>query len=283
MSSTEIAFQPSKLKFLSGLGYAIYIAAFDLDKAQDPELVTSGDVLEARAEAEHHHHSLHPTTAITVAAPTVSKSTGNGSVRGNSQATVAAYQKDRDLEKKSTMSEQSESLRNQQLKSVYVYPILSLPIKHQTRDNLTLDDFNDVKHIADGSNANIFLAMLGREKVVIKMIKVEAEYDPIAIEEFELERAVLTRLDHPTIIRVHGSGSTPRRFIVLEYLAGGSLNTLLNENLAKPGLAQKLFRKPSFTYLALLQAASEMAQALDYLHSKCYVGASLLHRGTCAT
>ena len=67
--------------------------------------------------------------------------------------------------------------------------------------------------------------------------------------------------------------------VVLEWLGGGSLNTILSQNQAKPGLAQKLFRRPTFTYANLLSKARDMAEALDFLHARCHPGATVIHRG----
>ena len=65
---------------------------------------------------------------------------------------------------------------------------------------------------------------------------------------------------------------------MLEYLGGGSLNSILNDNQAKPGIAQMLFSKPSFTYASLLSKARDIADALDYLHSGIHGEASIIHR-----
>jgi len=110
------------------------------------------------------------------------------------------------------------------------------------------------------------------------MIKEEVQRDVVAIHEFEMEKDILIRLDHPNIIKIIGSGETPRRFVVLEYLEGGSLQTILAHNQAKPGLAQKLFRRPSFTYTVLLVKARDMADALRYLHEDVADGLTIIHR-----
>ena len=47
---------------------------------------------------------------------------------------------------------------------------------------------------------------------------------------------MLSRFSHPNIIRLLGAGMMPRRFIVIEYLGGGSLNTVLENNKEKPGI-----------------------------------------------
>ena len=75
-----------------------------------------------------------------------------------------------------------------------------------------------------------------------------------------------------------GAGRLPRRFVVLEYLGGGSLNTILSQNATKPGFAQRLFRRPTFTYSNLLSKARDIAEALNFLHQRCHNGATIIHR-----
>lgn len=81
----------------------------------------------------------------------------------------------------------------------------------------------------------------------------------------------------PSSIKI---GNTPRKFIVLEYLGGGTLNTILSQNQSKPGLASKLFRKPSFTYVNLLLKLKEISEAFNYLHHDCHKIATIIHRGS---
>ena len=161
----------------------------------------------------------------------------------------------------------------------FSYPVAEIPISSLVPDNLLLEHFDDVQHIADGSNANIFLAKLNGERVIIKMIKADVQTDPVAVHEFDVEHGMLSRISHPNIIKLLGAGRSPRRFVVLEWLGGGSLNTILSQNQTKPGLAQKLFRRPTFTYANLLSKARDMAEALDFLHSRCHPGATVIHRG----
>ena len=71
------------------------------------------------------------------------------------------------------------------------------------------------------------------EAVVIKMIKEDVQSDPVAVHEFDIEHGILSRLNHPYIIKLVGAGRLPRRFIVLEYLGRGSLNTVLSQNQVK--------------------------------------------------
>ena len=89
---------------------------------------------------------------------------------------------------------------------------------------------------------------------------------------------MLSRISHPNVIKLMGAGRLPRRFVVLEYLGGGSLNTILSQNATKPGFAQRLFRRPTFTYSNLLSKARDIAEALNFLHQRCHNGATIIHR-----
>lgn len=160
----------------------------------------------------------------------------------------------------------------------FSFPVATLPAKQILPDDLTIDSFSDVKHIADGSNANIFTAKFHGKRVIIKMIKASVQADPVSVHEFDVEHGLLCRISHPNIIKILGAGVSPRRFIVLEYLGGGTLNTILSENVSKSGLASRLFRKPSFTYNNLLMKARDMADALDYIHRRIFPGACIIHR-----
>lgn len=162
---------------------------------------------------------------------------------------------------------------------VFNFPVGQIPVSCNVPNNLTLDSFTEVRHIADGSNSNVYLAKLDSEACVIKMIKEDVQLDPVAVHEFDVEHGMLSRLNHPNIIKLLGAGRFPRRFIVLECLTKGTLDRILNQNQAKPGIAQKLFRRPSFSYSDLLSRALSLADALNYLHSKVHVGSTIIHRG----
>ena len=359
MSLNEISFKESKLKFLSGLGYAIYIAAFDLDdeaeddkdtkeldvKAFFPRPLTSSNLaafhsfanLEVRNKSPVDHSidtvledqfSLKSQRSSSESSVNSGLFIGESPINRKTVKTILATV-DNEIERLGSFDKVSNYPNPLIEKTPFVtsfpkvseiqtvklppikgdkspgiddkkivenifpsklpptwepvasfnFPVIELPVKFNLLDDLSLDIFTDVKHIADGSNANVFLANFNNERVIIKMIKAEVQNNPVATHEFDLEHGMLARISHKNIIKVLGAGKTPRRFIVLEYLGGGSLNSLLADHQAKPGLAQKLFRKPSFTYSNLLSRAKDMAEALDYLHFRCHPGATIIHRG----
>ena len=145
--------------------------------------------------------------------------------------------------------------------------------------NLSMSDFIEISHLADGSRSNVFTAIYHGKKVVIKMIKAKVDNKELALREFEMEQTMLSRLSHQNIIKLLGAGHLPRKFMVLEFLAGGTLNEMLLKNTTQNGLAAMLFHKPTFPYLKLLQLARSLATALDYLHTKAHIGACMIHRG----
>ena len=165
----------------------------------------------------------------------------------------------------------------------FSYPVSSIPVKVNCSDNLPLSSFLEITHLADGSNANVFTALYNGNKVIIKMIKAKVDNKELALHEFELEHGMLSRLAHQNIIRLLGAGTSPRKFMVLEYLEGGSLNEVLQKNKTKHGMSALLFHKPTFPYLKLLQLAKALADVLDYLHMKAHPGACMIHRGASPT
>jgi hypothetical protein len=85
----------------------------------------------------------------------------------------------------------------------FSYPIAKVEVKTAV-PSFVFADFEDPKHIADGSNSNIFLGKLKGNKVIIKMIKEDVMTNVVAVHEFEVEHGMLCRCNHPNIIRLLG-------------------------------------------------------------------------------
>lgn len=158
------------------------------------------------------------------------------------------------------------------------FPMSQIPCQYNLLHDLTLNIFTDVSYVADGSNSNIYLARFDDQQVIVKMIKQSVQSDPISCHEFDVEHGMLSRTNHPGIIKLLGAGNTPRRFIVLEYLAGGTLSEVLNKYHTKTHFTQRLFRQPTFTYAVMLEKAKEIALAMQYLHAEFHSGATIVHR-----
>ena len=236
-SLSSIAFSSSRLNFLTGVSYAIYIAAFDLDEGSTSP-------------------ASHSSAPVTPFLDPVKRRELDAVTAGINS--VALIQDSGGGSKK------------------YAYPVSDIPLVRP----VPLISFNDIKgirHLADGSHSNVFAGTLGRDKVVVKMIKEESLHNAVAMHEYEIELALLSRMDHPNIVRLVGHGTHPRKFLVLEYLGGGILSSILETNEMKSG-SIKMFHKPTFTYQMLLVRARELATALHYLHHGVKDGVTLIHR-----
>lgn len=144
---------------------------------------------------------------------------------------------------------------------------------------MTLDQFTDIQHLADGSNANVYTATYNNATVVIKKIKDEMKQQVVAVHEFDVEHGLLARIDHPNIIKIIGAGMDgDRKFLVLQHLAGGTLRSKLDATIAAKKTSLFSSRKKTFVFAEMLQHARELALALDHLHRGVKEGAMLLHR-----
>ena len=162
--------------------------------------------------------------------------------------------------------------------SDFLYDIITIPVVNNSPNNLRLSAFRNVAKLTDGGNSNIYTAFYSEviANVVIKIIRKEKMHDVT-----ELEYQLLIRLDHPNIIKTYGRGVTAdgRRFIVLEHLVGGTMQKVLER---KSDERRGIFgRQSRFTYKEVLQQGIQLADALNYLHSKVAINqACIIHRGT---
>ena len=166
--------------------------------------------------------------------------------------------------------------------SDFSYDIITIPVVNNSRNDLQLSAFRNLVKLTDGGNSNIYTSFYTEvnANVVIKVIKQEKMHDVMVINEFELEYQLLIRLDHPNIIKTYGRGVTAdKRFIVLEYLEGGTMQKVLE---TKSNERRNIFGRTSrFTYEEVLQQGLQLADALNYLHSKVVINkACIIHRGT---
>jgi serine/threonine protein kinase len=103
------------------------------------------------------------------------------------------------------------------------------------------------------------------------MIQFEKADHRMAHIEFEIESQALSRIDHPNVVRMLGCGSYPRPYVILEKLKDISLMLDLRDS-------RTLFRKRVFSYPELLLVAIDLADALDYLHSRIHPDMMIIHR-----
>jgi len=180
-------------------------------------------------------------------------------------------------------SNSSSEMMHPVIETCVIFHYDELPLsQHTCLHNLSLyDDFKDLSYIATGSNSYVYTAKFKRsnEKVVIKMLREDVVNDPIANEEFDKEFAILSRLDHPNIIKVLGSGCEPHKFLVLEFLSKGSLDMVQSNAKASLGFLQKrLLGRSAFLFADVIRMAIEIALAMNYLHTQVYRDIKIIHR-----
>ena len=144
------------------------------------------------------------------------------------------------------------------------------PADARVRPDLGLPErYEPLRHIAAGGMASVWCARdraLGRN-VAIKLLAERFAHDESAMERFMREARAAARLSgHPNVVMIYDVGETdavdsepPRAFIVMEYLAGGTVADAL--------------RVDSVRRVHAVKWVHEAAAALDYAHSR-----GVLHR-----
>lgn len=170
-------------------------------------------------------------------------------------------------------------------KSVYV-PLASLPTRVKVLTNLNGQSFTDVKFLTSGSNSLLLSSSYNSETVVIKMLSSKHSITSKAADELNFELGLLTRLSHPSIIRIIGAGQEPKRFIVVEYLTDGTLDKLLypeehNNQTEKSSSLSCLAvpKKKTLKIPQIVHISKEIISALKFLHEDFHDEAVVIHRG----
>ena len=107
------------------------------------------------------------------------------------------------------------------------------------------------------------------------MLQVDRADDALAIHEFDIEGELLTRLDHPNIVKVLGAGVHPRPFLILERLRDLSSMLDLDKDVTP---RKSIFNRGPFTFVEVLQIARGLSEALDYIQDKVHLDAMIIHR-----
>jgi eukaryotic-like serine/threonine-protein kinase len=93
------------------------------------------------------------------------------------------------------------------------------------------------------------------ETVAIKVPHPEMEADPVFYDRFRREQEIGVKLDHPNVMKVFPNADHSQLYMVMEWVDGRLLRQVLNE--------QKTFPQERAIGIAL-----QIAQALEYIHSK---------------
>lgn len=113
------------------------------------------------------------------------------------------------------------------------------------------------RELGRGGMGVVYLAVQEqpRRQVVLKMIRDGALAHPAAVKRFQVEAHAIARLCHPNIVQVHAVGDHEGRpYMVLEYVAGGSLDRQLDGQPIPPVKATALIE--------------QLADAVHYAHQQ---------------
>jgi serine/threonine-protein kinase len=120
-----------------------------------------------------------------------------------------------------------------------------------------LDQYKLTEVIARSGMASIFKAIdtLSGETVAIKVPYLQFESDVVFYSRFEREETIGKRLNHPNIVKVLTPVRKSRMYIVMEYVEGTSLRSMMRD-------------QRQFPIEQTLTIALQICEALAYLHSQ---------------
>jgi serine/threonine protein kinase len=95
----------------------------------------------------------------------------------------------------------------------------------------TLDHYRLDATVARTGMSTLFKAtdLLDGKSVAIKVPHEEMEADPVLVERFKREQEIGLELDHPGIVKTYAVGGGSRLYMVMEWVEGRLLRSILNE------------------------------------------------------
>lgn len=142
-------------------------------------------------------------------------------------------------------------------------------------DAKILGDYTLVKQIGHGSLGSVYIAehRFMKKQVVLKVLPEDLSSDRAFIQRFEEDVGILAALDHPNIVKIKNvSFDQGQYFLVTDCVVDEIGETT---NLAQFLLAKEHQLSEDEIYDILRQ----VAEALDYAHSKRFGSKGVIHRG----
>jgi serine/threonine protein kinase len=161
----------------------------------------------------------------------------------------------------------------------FIYPAEKLGVEIEYPNGLTIESLANLKHMVDGSHSNIFKCTFSGLPVVVKTIRQRSMSNKVALNEYKMECALLTRLAHSNVVKLLGIGKfvarngKERPFMVLEKLEGCTLQYVLNRKTFRTMLG-----RPALSQLRCVEIALQLCRALQYMHEDFSADAVLIHR-----
>jgi len=138
-----------------------------------------------------------------------------------------------------------------------------------------LGDYTLIKQIGQGSLGTVYLAehRYMKKQYALKVLPEELASDRAFIQRFEEDVGLLATLDHPNIVKIHNVSFAQGHFFLLT-------DCVVDEVGETTTLAQYvLSRGKRLEESELFRLLWQMADALDYAHSKKASGKGMVHRG----
>lgn len=157
----------------------------------------------------------------------------------------------------------------------YLFPLHLLGEVDQQARRMDTAHLGPLVPFASGSNSELFKGELFNRPIVVKMVSEAESVDELALLEFDTELELLQRCSHPNILGLLGAGDVPRRFLVLEYLSGGTLSERL---LQHSSVTERTLNRVRPNLYETLKIGIQLADALDYLHYRFHPQACIIHR-----
>ncbi|KAF6159897.1 hypothetical protein GIB67_032981 [Kingdonia uniflora] len=133
------------------------------------------------------------------------------------------------------------------------------------------NQFDTRRKIGDGGFGTVYLGQLYDGRIVaVKKLHRPQSTAVASTKAFCNEILILSSIDHPNLVKLHGYCSDPRGLLlVYDYVPNGTLADHLHG-------CKSLYRKGSLTWQVRVDAALQMAMALEYLHYS--VKPAIVHR-----
>lgn len=139
-----------------------------------------------------------------------------------------------------------------------------------------LGDYTLIKQIGHGSLGTVYLAehRFMKKQYIIKILPEELATDRSFIQRFEEDVAMLSTLDHPVIVKTHNVSFDQGQYFLVTDCIVDELGE--STNLGQYMIARN---KKMPDEKALYNMIMQLADALDYAHSKKHAGKGIVHRG----
>lgn len=145
----------------------------------------------------------------------------------------------------------------------------------RTLETRILGDYTIIKQIGQGSLGTVFLAehRFMKKPFVLKVLPEELSTDRLFIQRFEEDLAVLASIEHPRLVKIHNISFAQGQYFLVNDVVVDELGETTN-------LAQYMVaREKRLDEKELYSMLQQIADVLDYAHSKKAGGKTLAHRG----